>query len=494
MKQVIVNSQYSQTRIAVLEEGKLVEFYIEQPSSLKLVGNIYKGKVADIRPGIQAAFVDIGIEKNAYLYIDDCLTTSQKEKTESKPNIRELVTQGQDLLVQVTKEPTDLKGARLTTHLSFPGRFLVYMPNDRNIGISRRIELEEERERLREICQQLCVEEEGVIVRTQAQGVCEEEIQADFLYLRQEWEKVKQIAKQAKSKSLIHQELGLIPKVARDLLNSEVSEWVIDSIPEYRNILSELDRSHPLQDKIKLYQEQTSIFDAYQIEGEIEKALRRKVWLKSGGYLVIDQTEALTAIDVNTGKFTGNYNHEDTVFKTNLEAAGEIARQLRLRDIGGIIIIDFIDMIKEASRDAVYRHLADQLKKDRTKSHLLGFTTLGLLEMTRKKIKQNLSDRLTRECPCCEGKGRTLSEETIFARMEREIKEYARNKDVEAFLIELSHSVADASKFKYEHFIQLMEEDWKIKVYIIGNDKVNLESYRIAFVGSLEEVKRRVNS
>jgi ribonuclease G len=492
LKQIIVNCGYSGTRLAVIEEGKLVEFYVERPASERIVGNIYKGKVADVRPGIQAAFVDIGMDKNGYLYIDDCLTSAQREEG-VKPNIRELVTKGQELLVQVSKEPFGEKSPRLTTQLSFPGRMLVYMPDDPYIGISRKIQSEEERDRLGTICKSLREGSEGVIVRTQAEGASGETLSADFLYLRGEWEKVKQMSKGAKTGSVVHAELALIPKLARDLLSAEVDEWVIDSFSEYNQIIKELERTHPhLLGKVKLYRERTSIFDAYGIETEIEKALKRKVWLKSGGYIVIDQTEALTAIDVNTGKFTGSHNHEDTVFKTNVEAAGEIARQLRLRDIGGIIIIDFIDMLKEEHKQTVYRKLGEQLKKDRTKSHLLGFTSLGLLEMTRKKVKQSIADRLMRICPTCEGKGKVMSEETIVARIERELKEYAINTDHEALLVEVHPHMEAAIKETYEALFERMMRDWGVKIYVRGSTQLQLDQYLLAFVGSEEEVQRRV--
>ena len=493
LKQIIVNCAYWETRVAIMEDRKLVELFVERPVEQRVVGNIYKGKVANVLPGMQAAFVDIGMEKNAFLYVDDCLPSEWKENKEKpKPSIREVLTQGQELIVQVVKEPVGTKGARITTQLSFPGRFLVYMPTDPYIGLSRKISQETERERLHALLQRLCTGQEGVIARTAAEGASEEELEADFLFLRGLSEKASRFAKESKPLRLIHKDLDLVSRITRDLLTEDVDELIIDSVPAYQKVLEDLQYAIPaLKQKLKLYKDRTSLFDAFEIEGEIEKALKRKVWLKSGGYLVIDQTEAFASIDVNTGKFTGNHHLEETVFKTNLEATKEIARQLRLRDIGGIILIDFIDMKKQDHRDAVWRALQEHLKKDRTKSHLLGFTQLGLLEMTRKKVRQNLLDILMRACPYCEGRGKILAEDTVAAAVERAIREYVRAEHVESILLEVHPVIAEKVRGEQGTELQRLEQETGIEIYIRENEHMHEQHFDLAFVGSLQEVRRR---
>ncbi|WP_134700030.1 Rne/Rng family ribonuclease [Ammoniphilus sp. YIM 78166] len=493
MKQIIVNCAHWETRVAILENRKLVELFVERPVEQRVVGNIYKGKVANVLPGMQAAFVDIGMEKNAFLYVDDCLPSEWKENKEKpKPSIREVLTQGQEIIVQVIKEPLGTKGARITTQLSFPGRFLVYMPTDPYIGLSRKISQETERERLRSILESLCTGQEGVIARTVAEGASKEELEADFLFLRGLAEKASLSAKESKPLRLIHQDLDLVSRITRDLLTEDVDEFIIDSVPMYHKVLEDLQHAIPtLKQKLKLYKDRTSLFDAFEIEGEIEKALRRKVWLKSGGYLIIDQTEAFTSIDVNTGKFTGTHHLEETVYKTNLEATKEIARQLRLRDIGGIILIDFIDMRKQDHRAAVWSALQEHLKPDRTKSHLLGFTQLGLLEMTRKKVRQNLSDILTRACPYCEGRGKILAIDTVIAAIERSIREYVRADHVESILLELHPVIAEKVRGSENVELQRLEQETGLEIYIKTNELTHEQHFHFAFVGSLQEVRRR---
>jgi ribonuclease G len=496
VKQIVVNCAALETRIAIMEHGKLTEFLLERPVEQRLIGNVYKGKVANVLPGMQAAFVDLGTERNGFLYIDDCLPEMEKTKKASdsahKPNIREVLTEGQEILVQVTKEPMGTKGPRLTTHLGFPGRFLVYTPEAGSVGISRRIEQDQERERLRVIADKLLKENEGVIVRTVAEGAEKEELEADFLFLRGLWEKTKANVKVSRPPRLVYQDLDLVSRIARDFLTEEVDEFIIDKLSEYHKVLEQLDHSiNDMKNKVKLYQGRTSIFDAYEVEPELEKILKKKVWLKNGGYLVIDQTEALTIIDINTGKYTGTHNLEETVFKTNKEAAKEIPRQLQLRDIGGIILIDFIDMAKLEHREEIVKRLESGLKKDRTKSHILGFTRLGLLEMTRKKVRQNVSDQFMSVCPLCEGRGKILSEETVAGKAERDIKEYAQGKDVEAILVEVHPRVSKVLIGKNHENIKRIESALGIRIYIRDKDSMNQEQVHIAFVGSEAEVRQR---
>lgn len=490
MKQIIVNCMDRETRVAIIENQKLMELWLERPTDVRIVGSIYKGRVTDILPGMQAAFVDIGLEKNAYLYVDDCLYDKNGER---KPNIREILKEGQEIVVQVKKEPLGTKGARVSAQLSFPGRFLVYMPFDSYIGISRKIEQKQQRDQLEQWIQSICQKSEGAIVRTAAEDATEAEIKADFHFLQGLWKKAEDHIRHQKTPSLIYRDLDLVSRLARDLLTEDVHAFILDDQPAYQKIITQLEPVIPhLMDRVKLYRDRKNIFDAYEVEGEIEKALRRKVWLKSGGYLIIDQTEAFTSIDVNTGKFTGSHDLEETVFKTNQEAVSEIVRQLRLRDIGGIILIDFIDMRKPAHRDVILQALKDLAKTDRTRTHILGFTQLGLLEMTRKKARENLTEFLMRPCPYCDGKAKIASEETVASRLEREIKEHAKGGDIEAILVEAHPQVLQAIKGKEEEHVTRMKSTWGITVCMKPNESMHQQDYHLLYLGSLHEVQRRL--
>lgn len=494
MKQIIVNCAERETRVAVMENKRLSDLFIERPMEQRVVGNIYKGRVTDILPGMQAAFVNIGLEKNAYLYVDDCLPASARHSEGKKPNIREVLKQGQEILVQVTKEPLGTKGARVTTQFSFPGRYLVYMPDDPYIGISRKIEKESVREKLHLLLSSLCQKTEGVIVRTLAEEATEQEIRADFLFLQGLWSKTQEMVKQCKGIGVVYRDLELVPRIARELLTDDIDEFIVDSLDAYHQVVEQLEYALPdIKERMKLYRERTSIFDAYEIEGEIEKALRRKIWLKSGGYLVIDQTEALTVIDVNTGKYTGTHDLEETVFKTNQEAAQEMIRQLRLRDIGGIILIDFIDMRNPRHQDAILNGLKEQVKKEKTKMHILGFTQLGLLEMTRKKARQSLSEVLMTPCPYCEGKGIIFSDDTVLGKIERDVKEYAKASDVEAILIEVHPHMAEVLQGKNGEKLKRLEQQSGISLYLHAQEKLHQQHYHFSYVGNLAECKRRAS-
>lgn len=407
MRKIIIHSANQETRVAVLENNRLVELMMERSEERRLVGSIYKGKVMSVLPGMQAAFIDIGIGKNGFLYIDDVLPANEAALPEVKPNINQLLTEGQEILVQVSKEPLGSKGARVTTHLSLPGRLVVYMPQADYVGVSRRIEDEQERERLRELSETIRGPGEGIIVRTVAEGVEVDELLKDLHFLRGLWKKIMAESDSFKASSCVYRDLDLTARTIRDLMTNEVEQLVIEQPKQVQRAKDLLTYISPhLVDKIYLYQGSEPIFHHFDIENELDKSLRRKVWLKSGGYLMIDRTEALTVIDVNTGKFTGHHDLEDTVVKTNLEAAQEAARQIRLRDIGGIIIIDFIDMAQDEHRAEVLEVLDSEFKKDRTKSHIYGLTRLGLVEMSRKKVRQNLEELLLCTCPVCDGEGK----------------------------------------------------------------------------------------
>lgn len=445
LKEILVNVREEETRVAVLEDKVVVEIYIERSLNQRLVGNLYKGKVENVLPGMQAAFVDIGLEKNAFLFVEDALPprgAGDEDGGAGHLDITNVLKEGQEVLVQIAKEPIGTKGARVTTHVTLPGRYLVLMPTVDYVGISRRIEDEKERERLREVAERVKPPNMGLIVRTIAEGAAEEELQQDVSVLTRLWKKVQNRAFHGPVPNLIHKDLELVQRILRDIFTEDIDNLIIDSRYEYEKVLELMELTSPeLRSRVTLY-EQENLFQKYGVEEEIERILKPRVWLKCGGYIVIDQTEALTAIDVNTGKYVGTTNLADTVLKTNLEAAVEIARQLRLRNIGGIIIIDFIDMPDPGHQNLILQVLEEEIKKDKVKTNILGLTQLGLVEMTRKKVRQGLENVLLKSCPYCEGRGRVLSEETISIRAKNEIVKLSQHTGAEAILVEVHPSVA----------------------------------------------------
>ncbi len=435
-KQILINALTKEVRIAVLEEGELVEFYVERKGSRGLVGNIYKARVLKVVPAVQAAFVDIGINRKAFLYVRDALNLeidddellSEEVPDFELPPVEDVLTEGQELLVQVVKEPIGTKGPRVTTNLTIPGHYLVLLPSVNRIGLSRKISDEEERERLREIAERIKPPDYGIIVRTAAEGATEEELERDLLYLMKVWEGLLEKAEKKPPPSLLYQDLEIVPRTLRDLLTEEVSEVLIDSKAEYERALSFTKAFIPkLAGRIKLYSGKVPLFEKFQVEVAIEKALKRKVYLPGGGYIVIDETEALVSIDVNSGKFKKSSSLEETAIEINLKAAREIARQLRLRDIGGIVVIDFIDMTSEENKKLLLETLEKELSKDRARTKIVSMSDLGLVEMTRKRVKKSLGKTLTMTCPYCEGKGRVKSPETVAFEIEREILSLLRN-------------------------------------------------------------------
>ncbi|ADL07518.1 Rne/Rng family ribonuclease [Thermosediminibacter oceani] len=490
-KEIIADVGRDQVRVGILEDRELVEFFIEKNFEERVAGNIYKGRVTNVLPGMQAAFVDIGLEKNAFLYVGDINIDSvgpeEKDLLEGlrKLSIKDILRVGQEVLVQVVKEPMGSKGARVSTNITLPGRYLVLMPRVDYVGISRRIEKEEERNRLKALAEELRPPRMGVIVRTAAEGRGRDELKADIDYLKKLWEDIQLRQRGGNAPRLIYKDMNLLARIVRDVFTPEVSRFYINSPSGYEKLLELVSMISPsLKDRISLYRGQEEIFEYFNIEQEIERALRRKVWLRSGGYIVIDRTEALTAIDVNTGKFVGSIDLEDTVLKTNLEAAREIAKQVRLRDIGGIIIIDFIDMNSPEHRKMVLDALESELKKDRTRTHILGITSLGLVEMTRKKVRQSLDEVMEKVCPYCEGKGRILSEEAMAKRVERELSRIFRNNRGEAVLIEVHPSVASSVIGAGGSRLSLLEQRYEKYIFIKGNASLHPEEIKVRAVGS----------
>jgi len=438
--EIVMNVTDREIRLALLEDGQVAEIHLERRGERGIVGNIYKGRVIKVLPGMQAAFVDIGLPRAAFLYVGDVhhhspeldLVAHEETEDESEKQqamslqegiedapefttpIEELITEGEDILVQISKEPLGSKGARVTSHISIPGRHLVFMPTVDHIGISRRIENEAERQRLKDIIQKIKPPICGLIVRTVSEHEDEEKLRADLTFLEGSWQRIVEKEKQAPAPSLIYEDLDLCLRGVRDLFTENVTRLLVDSAEQFQRILDFMDTFMPsLKPCVEFYDGEEPIFDHFGLEMELNKALGRKVWLKSGGYINIDFTEALVAIDVNTGRFVGKRNLQETILKTNLEAAKEIAYQLRLRNIGGIIIVDFIDMDRPADREKVTNALQESLKKDKQKTNILKISELGLVQMTRKRTRESLTRTLCEHCPYCEGKGFLKSQTTV---------------------------------------------------------------------------------
>ncbi|WP_109016780.1 ribonuclease G [Novimethylophilus kurashikiensis] len=441
-EEILINVTPQETRVAVLEQGVVQELHIERTSSLGLVGNIYKGEVCRVLPGMQSAFVEVGLSRAAFLHIADLLEFGNNQEKE----IQELLHEGQPLMVQVIKEPIGTKGARLTTQISIAGRFLVYLPEQEHIGVSQRIENEAEREALRERLTRLLPEgvEGGYIIRTMAETATDAELLADLDYLHKAWANIRETSRTAKNRSLIYQDLSLPMRVLRDFVNEETERIYVDSRETFQKMQDFAQRyASASLERIEHYPGERPLYDLHNIENEIEKALSRKVELKSGGYLIFDQTEALTTVDVNTGSFVGSRTLADTIFKTNLEAAQTIARQLRLRNLGGIIIIDFIDMEDETHRAAVLDELHKAVTRDRARTSIHGFSGLGLVEMTRKRTRESLGHILCEPCPCCQGRGELKTAQTVCYEILRELLRESRQFNAREYRILASQKVID---------------------------------------------------
>ena len=449
-EEILINVTPQETRIALVENGVLQEVHVERARRRGLVGNIYKGHVSRVLPGMQAAFVDIGLERAAFLHASDIINQAIEgalpvEEKRVAP-ITELVREGQEIMVQVIKDPLGTKGARLTTHITVPSRYLVLMPTSRTVGISQKIESEALRNRLRDLVALMAGEmgEGGYIIRTAAEGADDEALRADMDYLRKLWAVISEEAVRAAPGSIIYEDMALVLRSLRDLVDVDVEKVRIDSRENYKKALAFAEQFVPqVADRIEYYPGERPIFDLYGVEDEIDKALERKVQLKSGGYLIIDQTEAMTTVDVNTGAYVGHRTLEETIFKTNLEAATAIARQLRLRNLGGIIIIDFIDMSEEEHKRQVLAALQKHLERDRAKSHISEVSALGLVEMTRKRTRESLEHVLCAPCPTCHGRGSLKTPETVCFEVFRELLRTARQFDAQQFLVLASQEVVD---------------------------------------------------
>ena len=474
MKTILLNSMPEEVRMAIVAGGELQAIEMERASHSHLVGNLYRGRVQNVLPGMQAAFVDIGREKNAFLYIGDGMPKeAQQAVRQQKIHI------GQTLPVQIVKDAIGTKGPRATTHLTLPGRNVVLMPTAAYIGISRRIESEEERTRLHGIAERICPKDMGLIIRTVAAGKTEEALAADVRYLRRLWESIQARMKLGSAPSLLYRDADLAIRMVRDSFTDEIDEVIVDDRALYQRIVELVEYASPeLADRVKLYAERTPLFRKYHLEEELEKLGAREVELPSGGFIVIDKTEALTVIDVNTGRFVGKANLADTVYHTNLEAAAEILKQLRLRDIGGIIVVDFIDMEQPGQKEELLAYMREHVKSDPTKTNIVDITSLGLVEITRKKSRQNLESMIYSECPYCHGKGRVESPETVGIQISRDIRRMELSSHSEdGYEVEVHELVAE--ELRRGKLLQPLEQEFGIRIRVVTKPGMHPENYSI---------------
>lgn len=505
--ELIINARSYETRVALVENGVVVELHIERDRSQELMGNIYRGRVARVLPGMQASFVDIGLGRTAFLYVADVYrdfsdleqmmlanTSTDQDIDPIDPEIsqidqlhgtslqiEDLLHEGQNIMVQVAKEPLGTKGARLTSHISLPGRHLVLMPTVNHIGISRRIEDKEERERLKGIIRKIRSGPLGFIVRTVAEDGTEKKLEAETGFLLKLWDNIQGKMEKGTSPGLLHKDLSISLRAVRDLFTKEVDRLIIDSDEEYENIMEFIDTFDPtLKYSVELYEGADPIFDAFGIEIEISRALGNKIWLKSGGYIVIELTEALTAIDVNTGSYVGKRNLEETILKTNLEAVKEIAYQLRFRNIGGLIVIDFIDMEKPSNRERVSMALKEALSRDKAKTNILQISDLGLIEMTRKRTRASLNRLLSNSCFYCEGRGTLKSAKTICYEIFRDLeREYTNPEERGQVYVLVNREIETVLREDEQKAIIDLEKRIGRGIIIIGKKTFHLEQYEI---------------
>ena len=483
--EILISSDPWENRVAIIEDGVLAELYIEREE--KVIGSIYKGKVQNVLPGMGAAFVDIGLGRNAFLYVDDInkqpLNIGDVEITHGHSGftISEKVKKGDDVLVQIVKEPRGLKGARISTNISLPGRYLILMPTGKYSGVSRKIDSADERNRLKAVMKRIRPEGMATVVRTAAAGVSEAELIADLGVLIRMWHGILETFKRAPSPSLLHRDMNLVYKAARDFINADVERVLIDDEEEYRKVREFLQLLGPQYlDRVQHYDHGRSLFEDYKITDELQRLMKPKINLPSGGSIVIESTEALTVIDVNSGKFTGGRNLEDTILKTNIEAAAEIARQVRLRDIGGIIVVDFIDMNSEAARSKVIKSLEDGLRRDRTRATIQSFSNLGLLEFTRKRVGKDLGAQLRGACPTCNGLGSVLSSQSVAIDTLRHVRGAGHHdRDHHPILVHAAPSVAAQLEFWYDDEVVELAKDLDTKIHVRVDPLIHPERSRV---------------
>jgi ribonuclease G len=529
-KEMIISSSAHETRVAILEDDQVAEIFIERERQRGVVGNLYKGRISKVLPGMQSAFVDLGLERDGFLYVSDVIAPSEefhRLETEEEPSpagdngapasivqarrppgppdrgrrdrdrekgpepkIEELLKESQEIIVQIAKEPLGTKGARLTCHATMPGRFLVFMPTVDHIGVSRKIDSREERSRLRGIVREFRHQHGfsgGVIIRTAAAGRSKEDIVADLSYFHRVWTEIRQKAESSRAPAVVYQEQSLVAKLLRDLLTEDYSAVRIDNELEYRRVLELVERMMPaLATRVKLYEKEYPIFEEYGVQAEIDRALRSKVWLKSGGSIVINQTEALVAIDVNTGRYVGKKTAgrlEDTILKTNLEAAKEIVRQIRLRDLGGIIVLDFIDMEEKKNRQRVFQAVEQELRKDRAPSKALQVSDFGLVIITRKRVKQSLERVLTEPCPYCAGSAVIKSTATICYEILAEVKKISGDLDGQSLVLRVNPDIARALRDEERAVFKDLKQSLGREIAIRADAQLHHEQFDLMAIG-----------
>ena len=487
-REMLISHDSNETRVAFIEDRALVELYIERPKR-SAVGNVYLGRVCDVLPGMQAAFVDIGLEKNAFLYVDEVVSPEGVDGMPRK-EIQTLLKVGQQVMVQVVKDAMGTKGARVTTDISLPGRFLVLMPYSDFVGVSKKVP-EEERDRLHEIVSRYAPPGVGVIARTVAQGASERDLSSDLEFLMRLWRRVNHQSTEALAPEVIYTEMDLALRLVRDVFSEDFRRLVIDDRGTFEKVTSFLKKTSPqLVRNVQLYRDRTALFDQYDLQAAIDGALRRTVALPSGGYLTIDKTEALTAIDVNTGRFVGKKNLEETLLRTNLEAADEVVRQLRLRDIGGIIIVDFIDLEEAASKTALLDRLTRALERDRTKTRLSEISRLGLVEITRKNVTDGLYGVLTEPCPTCGGEGRVVSRTTRRIAVERRMREILHTGKSNAYLFGLNPATFELVTAPGLNVAATLRAETGKQVSIVADEEAGATEVRILIEGKTGLLKR----
>jgi len=517
-REILMNTTARETRVAILEDDVLVELMVDRPDAARMVGDIYKGRVEAVLPGIQAAFVDIGTEKAAFLHVSDVAVEDDDEDDEpgatpaaaeddeaggngggggrgrrALPPIQDIVKKGQELLVQVSKEPISTKGPRVTAHISLPGRFVVYMPGSDHVGVSRKIEDREERARLRAMAREsLPPKSGGVIVRTVGEELTRETFERELKSLIGLWKQMQKKAAKSRAPAAVHREAKLVAGIIRDLFSQKVDSLIVDSQQVFDDVRVYLEQVDPsLIERVKLYTDPKPLFDAYDIESEIRDAFQRRVNLPSGGYIIVEPTEALVSIDVNTGRYTGKKDPEKTIFKTNVDAAREIARQVRLRDVGGIIVCDFIDMETKANREKVLQELRQHLARDRARTKAFQVSELGLIEMTRQRVRASLYHTQTDTCPTCAGTGRIFTPETVIRRVERAIRRaWADGK--EKNLILRVHPVVALYVLEEEPgWLKSMEKSLGMKVALRDNPLLPQDDFKLVSAVSHQDISAR---
>ena len=529
-KEMIISSSGHETRVAILEDDQVAEIFIEREHQRGVVGNLYKGRVSKVLPGMQSAFVDLGLERDGFLYVSDVIATfeefdrletdeddvpagngavrgpgsadgrasgggpgarNRRERDKGpEPKIEELLKEGQEIIVQVAKEPLGTKGARLTSHATMPGRFLVFMPTVDHVGVSRKIDSREERSRLRGIVREFREQNGftgGVIIRTAAASRPKEDIVSDLSYFHKVWTEIRQKSETSRAPAVVYREQSLVAKLLRDLLTEEYSAIRIDNDQEYRRVYELIERIMPsLAPKVKLYNKEYPIFEEYGVQAEIDRALRSKVWLKSGGSIVINQTEALVAIDVNTGRYVGKKTAgrlEDTILKTNLEAVKEIVRQIRLRDLGGIIVLDFIDMEEKKNRQKVFQAVEQELRKDRSPSKALQVSDFGLVIITRKRVKQSLERVLTEPCPYCLGSAVIKSRSTICYEILSEVKKISADLNGQSLVLRVNPDIARALKDEERAVFKELKQSIGREIAVKPDVQLHHEQFDLMAVG-----------